>query len=513
MQASSESDQNSQAFCPPENQRLARIPASALTPARQNPALLSPKIDARVGEQNAVQQNPKPGGRDRKSTSSRRAFLKRASALAAAGMAPYLVPSSVFGANAPSNRITLAAIGVGNQGALILERFLKLPQCQVVAVCDVNRGSHGYKDDSQFLGREPGKALVETYYAKEKGGDYKGCDAYNDFREVLARPDIDAVTVVTPDHWHAPITIAAAAAKKHIYCEKPLGLTIGEGQAMIEAVRNNGVILQTGSHERSNPIVRQACELVRNGYIGEVKNVLTHVGFHNKVGPGPGWQPMPVPDGFDYTMWLGPAPEAPYHQDRCLYRFRFNYDYAGGQVANFGAHSLDMAQWGLGMDKSGPVEIECLEAKFLPEGSLFNAATETKIRYRYAGGVEVLCVTAEPSVRAVFEGTGGRVEIENKGNNFKTEPASLAKKQLRDDELLYKSDDHQQNFLDCIKTGKDPAAPVELGHRSASVCHLGNIAVRMNAKQLNWDPEKEQFIDNVEATAYIHREMRSPWRI
>jgi predicted dehydrogenase len=309
------------------------------------------------------------------------------------------------------------------------------------------------------------------------------------------------------------MTIAAAKARKHIYCEKPLGLTIGEGQAMIAAVRKHGVTLQTGSHERSNPIVRQACELVRNGYIGDVKRVVANVGFHNKVGPGPGWKPMPVPEGFDYAMWLGPAPEAPYHQDRCLYRFRFNYDYAGGQVANFGAHSLDMAQWGLGMDASGPVEIACLEAKFLPAGSLFTAATETKFRCRYENGIELICQTAEPSVRAVFEGSEGRVEIENKGLHFKTEPASLAKVELRDDQLLYKSDDHQQNFLDCIRSGNDPAAPVEVGHRSATVCHLGNIAVRMNAKLLKWDPAKERFVDNDEANSYVNRAMRSPWQI
>jgi predicted dehydrogenase len=440
--------------------------------------------------------------------------LKRGSALAAAGMAPYFAPASVFGANPPSERITLGCLGVGNQGALILEKFLNLPGCQVVAVCDVNRGSYGYKDDDQFLGREPGKKMVETFYAKQKGaGDYKGCDAYADFREVLARDDVDAVTVVPPDHWHAPMTIAAANAKKHIYCEKPLGLTIGQGQAMIAAVRKSGVTLQTGSHERSNPIVRQACELVRNGYIGEVKSVLTNVGFHNKVGPGPGWKSMPVPEGFDYEMWLGPAPEAPYHQDRCLYRFRFNYDYAGGQVTNFGAHSNDMAQWALGMDGTGPVEVECLEAKFLPAGSLFTAATETKFRCRYANGVELVCQTAEPSVRAVFEGTEGRVEVENKGQHFKTTPASLADVKLRDDQLLYKSDDHQQNFLDCIKSGKDPAASVEVGHRSATVCHLGNVAVRMNAKKLRWDPAKEQFVDNDEANSYIHRAMRGPWQV
>ena len=449
-----------------------------------------------------------------KKTSTRREFLKRSSALAAAGVAPYFAPASVFGANPPSERITIGCLGVGNQGALILEKFLNLPGCQVVAVCDVNRGSHGYKDDNQFLGREPGKKMVETFYAKQKGaGDYKACDAYVDFREVIGRDDIDAVTVVPPDHWHAPMTIAAANAKKHIYCEKPLGLTIGQQQAMIAAVRKNGVVLQTGSHERSNPIVRQACELVRNGYIGEVKSVLTNVGYHNKVGPGPGWKPMPVPDGFEYDLWLGPAPEAPYHQDRCLYRFRFNYDYAGGQVANFGAHSNDMAQWALGMDDTGPVEIECLEAKFLPEGSLFTAATETKFRCRYANGVELVCQTGEPSVRAVFEGTEGRVEVENQGKNFKTTPASLADVKLRDDQLLHKSDNHQQDFLDSIKSGKDPAAPVEVGHRSATVCHLGNVAVRMNAKKLRWDPEKEQFIDNDEANSYLHRPMRGPWQI
>lgn len=443
---------------------------------------------------------------------SRRDFLKTGSALAAAAAAPYFVPASVFGAAAPSNRITMGCIGVGNQGTPVMQRFLAQPSCQVVAVCDVNTGSHGYKDAEQFLGREPGKRLVEEFYSEKRGGDYKGCDAYIDFREVLARDDIDAVTVCAPDHWHAAMTIAAAQAKKDVYCEKPLALTIGQGQAMVKAVRQHGIVLQTGSHERSNPIVRQACELVRNGYIGEVERVLTNVGFHNKRGPGPGWQEMPVPDGFDYAMWLGPAPEAPFHKDRCLYNFRFNYDYAGGQVANFGAHSMDMAQWGLGMDGTGPVEVECLDVKFLPEGSLFNAATETKFRCRYANGVELLCQTAEPSVRAVFEGAEGRVEIENKGQKFKTTPESLASVKLRDDQLLYKSDDHQRDFLDCIKSRKDPAARIEIGHRSATVCHLGNIAVRMNAK-LKWDPEKEQFVDNDEANAYLHREMRGPWQI
>ena len=313
---------------------------------------------------------------------SRRSFLKTTAA-ATAIAAPYVVPASVFGANAPSNRITLGCIGLGNQGTPLMSRFLDEPDCQVVAVCDVNRGSTGYKDDKQMLGREPAKQLVEKTYAKRTAsGSFKGCDAYNDFREIIHRNDIDAVVIAVPDHWHAVMTIMAIEAGKDVYCEKPLARTIDEQQAMVRSVRKHGRILQTGSHERSNPNVRRACELVRNGMIGEVRRVVTHVGRHNKIGPGPGWKPMPVPDGFDYAMWLGPAPDVPYHKDRCLYRFRFNYDYAGGQVANFGAHSNDMAQWGLGMDGTGPVSVECVYADFLPEGSLFNAATYTVFSLR-----------------------------------------------------------------------------------------------------------------------------------
>ena len=290
-----------------------------------------------------------------------------------------LLPGSVRGALGTSNRITVGCIGTGNQGYDVMRHFLKMDDAQVVAVCDLNRGSYGYRDEQQFRGREPAQKAVETHYAaKTESKRYQGCRAYHDFRDVLARKDIDAVTVVVPDHWHAIMTIAAAAAGKDIYCEKPLSLTIREGQAMIKAVRRHGRILQTGSHERSNPVTRHACELVRNGRIGQLQKVTTFVGYNNKVGPGPGWQPMPVPDGFDYATWLGPRPPAAYHRDRCLYRFRFNYDYSGGQITNFGAHSNDMAQWAMGSDRTGPTKIEFLSATFLPQGSLFNTATETR---------------------------------------------------------------------------------------------------------------------------------------
>ncbi len=445
---------------------------------------------------------------------SRRGFLKTTAA-AATLAAPYYVPASVFGANAPSNRITVACIGVGNQGYPMMQRFLNQPACQVVAVCDVNRGGTGYKEPSDVRGREPAQQEVEKFYSRERGtGKYRGCDAYNDFRDVLERQDVDAVFLAPPDHWHEVMTIAAAEAGKDIYCEKPLGLTIGGQQKVIAAVRQYGRVLQTGSHERSNPLVRQACEFVRSGAIGKVKRVVANVGRHNKVGPGPGWQPMPVPDGFDYAMWLGPAPEAPYHKDRCLYNFRFNYDYAGGQVTNFGAHSLDMAQWGLGMDGTGPVEVEDIYADYLPKGSLFTAATHTFFRCKYPGGVSLECVTGKPDVRCMFEGTDGVVRIDNMGQNFVVIPSRIMPKPALAVDKYHSGDDHVRNFLDCVKSRNDPAAPVEIGHRSASICHLGNIAIKLEAK-LKWDPKSERFVGSrsEEANAMLNRPARSDWRV
>jgi predicted dehydrogenase len=309
------------------------------------------------------------------------------------------------------------------------------------------------------------------------------------------------------------MTIAAADAGKDIYCEKPLGRTIRGQQKMIEAVRKHNRVLQTGSHERSNPLVRQACELVRSGAIGRVTRVIAHVGRHNKVGPGPGWKEMPVPEGFDYALWLGPAPAVPYHKDRCLYNFRFNYDYAGGQITNFGAHSLDMAQWGLGTDDTGPTNVEYLYADYLPKGSLFNAATHTFFRCKYKNGAVLECITAEPSVRCIFEGTDGVVRIDNMGQNFVVIPEKLKPKPVIDAEKYHSGDDHVRNFLDCVKSRSEPAAPVELGHRTATVCHLGNIAIELKAK-LKWDPEQERFVGDKseEANALLDRQWRDSWK-
>lgn len=443
---------------------------------------------------------------------SRRDFIRTGAAVAAMA-APYYVPATAFGKTAPSNRINVGFIGTGNQGFLDLKLFMGHSDCQVVALCDVNKGSGRYKNLEDIRGREPALKLVNETYAKAKNVEnYDGCDGYRDWRDLIARKDIDAVVVVAPDHWHEIMTIAAAEAGKDIYCEKPLGLTIGGQQKMVEAVRNNNRILQTGSHERSNPYVRAACDLVQSGAIGKIEKVVCNVGRHNKISPPPGWSGMPVPEGFDYDMWLGPAAEAPYHEDRCFYNFRFISDYAGGQTTNFGAHSIDIAQWGLGMDGSGPVEVEHRYVDYLPEGSLFNAATYLGFRCKYPGGISLECRTDAASVRTAFYGSEGFVSIDNQGQNATVIPHGIAPEMLKERVKYHSGSDHVRNFLDCVKSREEPNAPVEVGHRSASICHIGNIALSMKAK-LRWNPKEEKFegARSEEANQLLNREQRTSW--
>ncbi len=452
---------------------------------------------------------------------NRRDFVKAASLAIAA---PWVMPSAVFAA-APSNRINVAVIGNGNQSTLDLPAFLQQDDVQVVAVCDVNTASHGYRTPDQFLGRKPAQEKVEAYYAaKAASGRYSGCKAYTDFRDVLARSDVDAVATVVPDHWHALMTIAAAKAGKDIYCEKPLSLTVGQGQAMVRAVRKHGRIFQTGSQYRSNPLCRFACELVRNGRIGRLQKVTALVPANNAIDPGPGWTPMPVPDGFDYDFWLGPAPTAPYHAGRCFYRFRFIRDYSGGQTTNFGAHAFDIAQCGLGTDRSGPVEFEDAGSEWPPPGGLYNTATKVHFRARYADGVELECVRRKPFWGVRFEGSEGWVNFDYDG--VKSQPASIATSKIAAGEihlpvaagegeknvgkdLIF---DHVRNFVAAVKGRHDPIEPVEIGHRSATICHLGNIAMLLRRK-IRWDPAKEEIVGNAEAAGMLARPMRAPWRL
>ncbi|MDT8301562.1 MAG: Gfo/Idh/MocA family oxidoreductase [Sedimentisphaerales bacterium] len=449
---------------------------------------------------------------DKSRLSSRRDFLKCATAgmMGTYGM-PYLVSNSALGAGAPSNRINVGCIGTGNMGFTDLQGLMHQDDTQIIAVCDVNRGSFGYKTAEQFRGREPARKLVNDYYGqKKRSGVYKGTDAYNDFRDLLARDDIDAVSVTTPDHWHAIPTILAARSGKHIYCQKPLSLTIAEGRAMVEAVRRYGVILQTGSQHRSKQRMRFACELVRNGRIGRVKRVLTSLGRHGLRFDLDTWHPTPVPDGFDYDLWLGPAPLAPHQEHRCFYTFRFVQDYSGGETTNTGAHKFDIVQWGLGTERTGPVEIEDLGSEF-PKTGLFDTVSRIHFRARYANGVELICTPSGTGGAVRFEGTEGWVHMD--WNSFRTHPESLMDTVIGPNEIhLYESSDHKRNFLDCIKSGQDPIAPVEVGHRSASICHLANIAMRLNRK-LNWSPDEEHFINDEQANRFLSKPIRTPWHL
>ena len=451
---------------------------------------------------------------------NRRMFLRKAtSATLATTSLSYIVPASAMGKDGrvpPSNRITMGFIGVGGMGTNNMRAFLTQPDVQVVAVCDVTKASdeygHWYKKGWQgaWFGREPARKIVDDHYArKNQSGQYKGCAAYTDFRDLLARNDIDAVCIATPDHWHAIPAIMAATAGKHIYCEKPLSLTITEGRAMAEAVRRHGVIFQTGTQRRSSQTYRFICELIRNGRIGRLKRAVAAIGSNNKEAPAGNWQPMPVPEWLDYDMWLGPAPWAPYHKDRCLYTFRFGLDYSGGQTTNLGAHAIDIVQWANGTDDTGPVEVKDLGGEF-PVDGLFTTATKVHFSARYANGLELICKTQDGGPLRL-EGTEGSIQIQNDKPTFY--PDSLKTSVIGPNEIhLYRSNDHHRNFIDCVQAHRETAAPVEIGHRSVTICHLGNIAMTLKGR-LEWDPKKECFINNEQANRMLSRTMRSPWRL
>ena len=399
---------------------------------------------------------------------NRRQFLRKAAGSAAAAMSfPYVVRSLALGkagSVAASNRITMGFIGTGKQSKHLMRSFLGAGGTQVVAACDVDK-----------LKIERGKKIVEDHYGKKSGGTYKGCKAYGDFRELVARDDIDAVVISTPDHWHAITVIQSAKAGKDIYCEKPLSQSIVEARAMVNAVRQYSRVFQTGSMQRSARNFRFACELVHNGYIGEVKHVTVGVG-----GPPPDkpLAPQPVPDYLDWDMWVGPAPWRPYHSELSPHlswdgfpHWRNHSSFGGGGMTDWGAHHFDIAQWGLGMDESGPVEI-------IPPDKDHKALT-----YKYAGGITM------------------------------TRPDSLKNIQLGADEIhLYDSKNHYADWLNAIRTRSKPICDIETGCRTVSVCHLGNIAYRLG-RPLKWDPEREVFVGDSEASRLLSRPMRSPWHL
>jgi predicted dehydrogenase len=438
---------------------------------------------------------------------SRRHFLQTTAAAAA----PFILPSRIWSAETkPSERLTIGCIGMGRQAHGLLGGFLAQHGTQVVAVCDV--------DETR---RKDGKKVAEEFYAKKNDADYKGCDIYADFRELLARKDIDAVVIATPDHWHALIAIAAANAGKDIYCEKPLTETVHEAQALVAAVRKNKRIFQVGSMQRSMREFRVACELARQGRIGKIARV--NAGFG---GPG---KPCDLPEetaepGLDWNMWLGPAPMRPYNSilsPRGVHThfpmWRSYWEYGGGMVTDWGAHHLDISQWGLGMDDAGPVAIVPPDDwKTAQAGGKLIYANGTELTHITDNGVTFFGSDGEIYVnRGKFKLTlGGKVVAEavEKGADLKAALDTAEKEIDEAKPRLYASTDHKADFLSAIKTRKDPVCPVNVGAHSVIACHLLNFGYRYGQK-LKWDPKKIAFTGGTGDPKWLTREYRGEWKV
>jgi len=427
---------------------------------------------------------------------TRRSFLRRSAATIAVLGFPSIVPSSALGADgrpAPSNRITMGCIGVGGMGSGNMGSFLGQNDCQVLAVCDVD-ANHA----------RDAKNTVDRRYGNQD------CKAYRDFRELLARDDIDAISLATPDHWHAIPAIMAARAGKDIYGEKPFSHDLREGRAMCEAIRQHGRIWQTGSWQRSGATFRFACELVRNGRIGKVHTV--EVGLPTGA-PGGSENYCDPPPHLDYDFWVGPAPWAPYSPNRTHWDWRWQLDYGGGQMMDWIGHHGDIAQWGLGTEYTGPVEVEPVQAEF-PRTGLFNAPTVYKFICKYRNGVTMIVANAGNSgirMGTKWIGTDGWVWVDRGG--FETSPRSLMQEKIRPDEInLYRSPGHHRNFLDCVKSRKPTITPAEVAHRSASIGHLGQIAM-LTGRKIRFNPDTEQIIGDEAASRLLGRAYREPWHL
>ncbi|MBM3891482.1 MAG: Gfo/Idh/MocA family oxidoreductase [Verrucomicrobia bacterium] len=426
---------------------------------------------------------------------TRRRFLIRAAAAGATVAIPNWIPARLLGADAPSNKVAVGHIAVGGQGGGLLGGFLGCAQGESIAVCDPMKDR-----------REKAAQRVESHYAAQRGqGSFKGCAAYNDFRELLARDDIDAVVIATPDHWHVPIAIAAVRAGKDVYVEKPLGLSIEQNKAMLETVHRYGAVFQYGTQQRSfSQHCGFACELVRNGYIGEVKAV--HVIAPNGATGGDP-TPQPVPEGFDYDLWLGPAPVTPYTHDRVIGTGRYHiYDYAIGFIAGWGAHPLDIAHWGY---PHIPVQYE--GAGRIPTEGLFDTVVDWDVRGCYASGAEF---TLKPgSDLTTFVGTKGWVAAGRAPGKLAAEPASLLDVKIKPEEVhLLQEKNHYADFLNCVLSRRTPVSDVDSAVQSDFISHLGDICIRTGRK-IKWDPLKETIVGDETACRMMRRPMRAPWSL
>ncbi len=427
---------------------------------------------------------------------NRRQFLKGAAAAGAAMAFPTIIPASARGADgrpSPSNRITMCCIGVGGQGQGNMGNFLGERDCQIVAVCDVDRNN-----------ANNAKRSVDGRYGNND------CRAYSDFRQVLSRTDIDTMSLGTPDHWHAIPAIMAAKNGMDIYGEKPLSHDLLEGRAMCNAVKQYGRIWQTGSWQRSGGSFRFACELVRNGRIGKVHTV--EVGLPDGGGGGSTDFTDP-PANMDYNFWIGPAPWAPYCKDRTHWNWRWQLDYGGGQMMDWIGHHADIAQWGLGTEYTGPVEITPVNSEWPKEG-IWDAPTKYKFECTFANGTKMIVANASQQPRGMgarWIGDKGWVYVDRGG--FDANPKSLLQEKIGPEEInLYKTPGHWRNFLDCVKSRRQTITPAEVAHRSASIGHLGQIAMTLGRK-LRWNPDTETFVNDEVAQRLLGRAKREPWHL
>ncbi len=429
----------------------------------------------------------------------RRSFVKQ-SAMALTGL--MIIPRFVLGGQRsngyryipPSDIISLGFIGCGKQGRGLSNSFLNTREIRIAAISEV------YKDKAQLILEK-----IKTNYENNKDlGAYSEIPVYNDFRELLARKDIDAVVIATPDHWHGVIAVKAAEAGKDIYCEKPMSLTVKEGRAMVNATRKYNRVFQTGNMQRSWKEFRQAVELVRNGYIGKIKNIKVSVGPPPIPYTLPG---QPIPDGLDWKLWLGPNEYKPFNEELAppitkdvFPNWRLYKEFGGGMVTDWGAHMFDIAQWALDMDNSGPIKI------YAPDGK-----DHPFLTYQYKNGTLMTHEPWEWSNAVLFTGTEGEIKVARR--KLETTPATLVDKVIGENEKhVYLSENHYKDFLNAMRKRTKPVSDVEIGHRTASVCNIGNIAYELN-RPLEWNPKKESFKNDAQANAMLGRPLLDEWKI
>jgi len=430
--------------------------------------------------------------------SSRRSFLRNSLSLVAGTIVlPHIIPSSAMGMNGvvpPSDRIVMGSIGVGGQGKWNMNNFLKFKEVQYVAVCDL---------DAKHL--EIASGIVNKFY---KNTD---CRTHKDYRDFLEKEKLDAVCISVPDHWHSIAYVAAANKKLNIWGEKPLARSIGEGQQIVKAVQKNNIIWQTGSWQRSVANFHKGAELVFNGRIGKVNHV--EVGLPNAaklIGMPP---VKPVPAELDWDFWLGSAPKAPY-RGICHNDWRWILDYSGGQLTDWAGHHIDIAHWGLGLDRTGPIEVSGIGV-YPAATELYNVPLEYDFNCKYKSGV-VIRVANEArlpmGMGVTWYGENGWIHVDRGDKITASKPELISVELGANKKPLYKSDNHFKNFLECIRSRKETITPVDVAHRSISVGLLGEIAMTTKQK-IQWDPEKEQIINNAAASKLLMRNFRSPWKI